>query len=62
MTIPYGSIFKVYIARSVGAKQIKNLVWVIWLIIFLAGMVNQILLVRTFSPLAGAAKPDERSS
>jgi len=42
-------LFKVYIARSVGDKQTKNLVWVVWIIIFLAGMVNQILLVRTFT-------------
>ena len=42
-------LFKVYIARSAGAKQTLNLVWVIWLIVFLAGLMNQILLVRPFT-------------
>lgn len=42
-------LFKAYLARSAGAMQTLNLVWVIWLIVFLAGLMNQILLVRTFT-------------
>lgn len=42
-------LFKVYIGRSLGAQSTKNLVWTIWLIVFIAGMLNQILVVRPFT-------------
>lgn len=42
-------LFRMYIARSQGAKSTQNLVWTIWFIVFLAGMLNQILVVRPFT-------------
>lgn len=56
-------LFKAYVARSLGTEPTRNLIWTIWLVVFLAGMMNQILLVRPFTltltlgllPLAMAA-------
>lgn len=65
-------LFRAYVARSLGAQPTRDLIWVVWLVVFLAGMLNQILLVRPFTltltlgllPLAMASIPsrDKASS
>jgi hypothetical protein len=63
-------LFKAYIATSMGPQPTRDLVWAIWLAVLLAGLLNQILLIRPFAltltlgllPLAMAAPPQRYSA